>query len=864
MTPQEKDKLLGLVAENKVQVAIEYMRSLNLNESAKEAAILISGQYKQLKEKNIRGTVSFEQGTLTENQIKNRIVDWASQTYGETTVKPSEAPDELTFIPTRDPDSLIGRGTFLKQLRQRLEENKSIVLMNAMGGIGKTSVAEAYTAQYYYQYKKMVWVQQIENEDFRLSFTSNAALIKTLNIQTEGKQIEELFMEICMALRQIKESPKLLVIDNVTKEVSPYWQQLPQPPNWHVLFTSRQKINGASEIELDFLEKEDALELFEFYLREPVEDHAALAALIDQFGRHTLTIELLAKAMRENNYSLTQLKKSLATNLQVGEGTEHSKKAKVELLKTYLLKIFDMSNLSKEEISLLQQFACLPGTAQPIEILNTLLTEKEADQPRLFRQCRSLYKKGWLLYNDKAKSYKMHAIIHELVPEKFEIQQTDVANLLNRITQKLKIDYAKDNPIDKFPWVPYGQSILRQLPKPTAEEAHLQNNLALVLKELGDFEGARDLLEKALKSAETNLGADHPNTAMGYSNLALVLRSLGDFESAQELLEKALKSAEITFGVDHPNTATLYSNLATVLRDLGDFEGARDLLEKALKSAEITFGVDHPNTAIHYSNLALVLQNLGDFEGARDLLEKALKSTETNFGVDHPNTATHYSNLATVLRDLGDFEGARDLLEKALKSDETNFGANHPNTTISYSNLALVLQDLGDFEGARDLLEKALKSDEANFGADHPNTTISYSNLALVLQNLGDFEGARDLLEKALKSDEANFGVGHPNIATRYSNLALVLKDLGDFEKARELLEKALKSDQANFETDHPNTAISYSNLALVLQDLGDFEKARELLEKALQIFKSVLPKGHPHIAIAEGNLKVLLEEMKG
>jgi hypothetical protein len=97
--------------------------------------------------------------------------------------------------------------------------------------------------------------------------------------------------------------------------------------------------------------------------------------------------------------------------------------------------------------------------------------------------------------------------------------------------------------------------------------AYIYNDLALVLQDLGDYEGAKVLLEKAKISDEKNFGADHPTTAVSYSNLALVLKDLGDYEGARVLLEKAKISAEKNFGADHPRTAVSYSNLHRYLPD---------------------------------------------------------------------------------------------------------------------------------------------------------------------------------------------------------------------------------------------------------------------------------------------------------
>ena len=616
---------------------------------------------------------------------------------------------ELNNIPTRNPETLIGRTTFLTDLRKQLEENKRIVLVNAMGGIGKTSVAEAYTFRYYKEYKKIVWLQQSFNQDIRLAFTNDNMLLDSLNIKREKKELETLFAEVCNGLNKINDEPKLFVIDNanqVEETIYPFWKDLPKQPKWHVLFTSRQKITDILDMELDFLSDQDAIDLFKhYYGKDKPIDEAQLLELIQQFEKHTLTIEILAKAMQNSRYTFTELKEALNKDIPVHARTDHSNKAKIERIKTYLSQIFDMSNLSDQEINILKQFACLPDTPHTFTMLVDLLVEEtneENEQKTITKQelsilCNGLYKKGWLLYNDKEESYKMHAIIKELVPDKYPILEEDVVVLLKRITEKLSIDQTKDNPIHKFPWIPFGQSIEQQLKDNTPQKGKLQNNLALVLQDLGDYEGAKDLLEKAKESAESNFGASHPNTAVSYSNLGLVLKDLGDYERAKILLKKAVLSNESSFDENDKRTMVSYSNLAAVYWYLKDYERARKLLEKVVRSDKLNFGENHPNTAVSYSNLGLVLKDLGDYEEAKLLLEKALRSNELNFGENHVNTAVGYLNLGMVHKDLADSKEAKDLLKKAVLSNESNLGESHPTTAVSYLGLASVYSDLDKY-----------------------------------------------------------------------------------------------------------------------------------------------------------------------
>lgn len=68
-----------------------------------------------------------------------------------------------------------------------------------------------------------------------------------------------------------------------------------------------------------------------------------------------------------------------------------------------------------------------------------------------------------------------------------------------------------------------------------------------------------------------------PSTARNYSNPALVLKDLGEYEAAKPLLEKVVASDEQNFGEVHPATAESYSNLAAVLQALGEYDEAKTL-----------------------------------------------------------------------------------------------------------------------------------------------------------------------------------------------------------------------------------------------------------------------------------------------
>ena len=632
-------------------------------------------------------------------------------------------PKHLTrSIPRVPADRVVGREAELQDLHALLFNNQPVVLVNGLGGIGKTTLAQAYIGRHSAAYHHLAWVSQLSDE-FEVDFIGTDGLLERLGVEKAGKNVAELYNEAMAALGRIPEGPNLLVIDNALGSFQPFVSTLPAASKWHVLVTSREHLRGLAQKELGFLSQAEAIRLFRLhYTRKALSDDAILR-VIRAVDRHTLTIEILARTAHRQRLPVYTLQQAIEADLRAGVYTNYQND-RIERVTSYLRSIFKVSDLepASHDYWLLGQLSCLPPNFHPYDLLADLIAPEVHGRADVFSETlEALVEKGWLLVDEKEEAYKMHRIVQEVVKREIPMTDEEVLPLVEALASLLEIDQTKDNPADKFPWAPFGEMVLDRIGESTDEKvALLQNNLGLVLMVMGDYEGAKGLLEKAVVSDERTFGMDHPTTAIRYSNLALVLKDLGDYEGAKVLLEKAVVSDERTFGEDHPATAIRYSNLALVLKDLGDYEGAKGLLEKAVVSAERTFDMDHPITAIRYSNLALVLQALGDYEGAKVLLEKAVGSAERTFGLDHPTTAKRYSNLALVLQDLGDYEGAKGLLEKAVGSAEGTFGLDHPTTAIRYWNMAALLRDLKKYKEAFAYIEKALNIYRTTLPEDHP------------------------------------------------------------------------------------------------------------------------------------------------
>ena len=89
-------------------------------------------------------------------------------------------------------------------------------------------------------------------------------------------------------------------------------------------------------------------------------------------------------------------------------------------------------------------------------------------------------------------------------------------------------------------------------------------------------------------------GPDHPTVGTDLGNLGRVLEDLGDLQGAKANLERALAVHLAVYGPDHPTVGTDLGNLGRVLEDLGDLQGAKANLERALAIARAAYGPDPP------------------------------------------------------------------------------------------------------------------------------------------------------------------------------------------------------------------------------------------------------------------------------
>ncbi|CAA6799315.1 MAG: Unknown protein [uncultured Sulfurovum sp.] len=661
-------------------------------------------------------------------------------------------------------DTIIGRAKELEDIDTLLKESSSLLLINGIGGIGKSTIASYYLHS------------QKENLDYYGFFEGLESFTSELREPLALKQEKEsdAFLESLTNLRNLKGN-KLLVFDDV-KDIDENQEKIEKilalkNRGYKILFTSREEIEDIEPYYLDVLLLEDAKKLFNSIYK--VEDEELLEDILGYLDCHAFFVEMTAKTLKCKSTLTPEIIKEKFEN---GEFSTIKRKRK-ESFNNYLNELFSFDELDDEEILMLKQLSVLPSIEIEFEFLQEIFDKKDDEE---FEEILNyLCEKGWLGYSKG--SYKLHQVIkefilfnHTIVFEELEIIIDCFSNLIKR-SDDIQVAVDNRNNIIYFDALVNVFDILKIK---NAKIGFFFLTLGNITRSLNIYSKAEILYYKALSIHKKILGEEHLYTVSTYNNLATLYYSMEIYEKAEAFYLKALNIWERTLGEEHPNTADLYNNLASLYNIQRFYKKAIPFYFKSLEIKEKVWGEEHTNTADSYNNLALLCQSIGDYKNTELFLIKALKIREKVLGVEHPVTAGSYNNLAEYYRLVESYNKAKPLYFKALNTYEEVLGEEHSLTANIYNNLALLYKSMGINDKVEYFYIKALKIYTKVFGEEHSKTGNSYNNLGAFYYTQKDFEKANRHMKKAVAIWTKTLPENHPHLIGSKTWLDMIEKDI--------------------------------------------------------------------------------------
>ena len=262
------------------------------------------------------------------------------------------------------------------------------------------------------------------------------------------------------------------------------------------------------------------------------------------------------------------------------------------------------------------------------------------------------------------------------------------------------------------------------------------NNLAILLRQEADFDGAIELYEEIVEKNRRFFGDRTRRVAAPLYNLGIALLNADRLEEAASAMEEALSINLELFGEQHSSVARVYHGTALVLRMQERYPEARESAEKAFRIHRAIYGDDHKTVLNHRLLIARLAVLQGD-ANAEAMHLAVLEGWRRVLPPGHSNIAASLGDLGRLNMAQGKPEAAEALFREALEIRGSGSGG--WRAARSQGELAWSLMAQGRLDEAKGLLIEARQTLSETLGPDHIRTrTIEgyWSELQAALQQL--------------------------------------------------------------------------------------------------------------------------------
>lgn len=680
---------------------------------------------------------------------------------------------------------VIGRKKELAKLHADIEKSNKVVVVNGMGGIGKTTFAQFYVDSYKDEYQKIVWLSAVKNI---ANAFDNEDLIKNLSIEDEVSQIrsekslnqdisKNIFNVVTRKMRGIVPPLNLLIIDNADTQESEkyYYNQIDLKPNWRVLLTSRITIDGFKKYSLGFLTKKPALELFfTHYLREKKDktNQENAFKIIQVIHYHTLTIELLSKTIQNNReFTITKLLEHLKLKGiifdDINLNTPYNRIENQQITINKCLSIsFDLSRIKENHFALdtLTQFSVLPPIPISYELICQIIRIDENKIVDFNNVLTELVQTGWL--NEDEGRFSIHPVIQTVVRNENNITPDSVANLFNNFCDLTDTD-KQDIQTNITIFRPFIEGIIT-----TFEEdislynspliANLAKNYAKFMRKVGDLNQSIIYAKKAVFINE-KIDKEHIELADSLRTLAISLRQISMVE---EGLSVYLMAFEVVKGFDKHTQIKLnfqryYHDISKGYYSNNNFEEAEKYLRDGVSFIQ-KYSISDPEcVASIHCTYGLLLNKKRNFEEADENFRQGINLGKQVYSTEDPDLASFYNNYAINLSDLKRFDDAILNQQESVKIYYAIAKKNGNEKSNSYYAVALnrlsqCYLDKGNVSEALQYQKQSLtiKQEIGKYTNNEISISLSYSTLSEIYTKQSKEKNLTFALDYALKATQ--------------------------------------------------------------------------------------------------------------
>lgn len=395
----------------------------------------------------------------------------------------------------------------------------------------------------------------------------------------------------------------------------------------------------------------------------------------------------------------------------------------------------------------------------------------------------------------------------------------------------------------------------------------MQTVIGKALIGLGEYEQAKELINKSLEKTIALYGEDHPAVAENMTLIARLDRIQGEYESALVWMNNALLINETVHGKESLEVANGYYEMGLIYSNSMNYENAAKYLIQALQLYE-KLDAKNDLSAINTLISLAGMQNRQElYDEAEINLLSAEEKLRERYGDNHLQLANVYNSLALYYSDRSNLAKSEEYYQKGISLKQRLLGENHPQHIRTFSSYGLLLYRMGKYEESEKMQTDALQLFERNALTDSLDYVAITNRLALVKAATGQLTQAVDLYNEALTIMDNYLESDHSEITVVLYNLADLYYRMNELEQAHTLFEEVVERDKKVLGDDHSEIAIDLVKLAAVTRDQYNFVQAEQLFSEAESIITDKFKPDHYRTGefyMEYGRLKMMNMETEG
>ncbi|MGO5052373.1 tetratricopeptide repeat protein [Lachnospiraceae bacterium LCP25S3_G4] len=609
----------------------------------------------------------------------------------------------------------------------------SHILISGIGGIGKTTVAK-YLYKYYKENFTDTYIGFFTYKD-----NLDNSIMNALNVSFSGDNEQDIEYTWKIMEGLANSNNAIFIIDNFPNDNNKEIEKLYRLSKT-VIITSRQReYNNFEPIYIDFLPVEDCKALFIKIaeLKNGNYENDKLEYFIKVvLGRHTLTVELLAKILKRKQWTLEEMMKRLeCSKFQI----EYKKDGEITNIQQEYDKIYSIIELNDKEVKVLGAFATFNSMIINSDLCLLWLKEDiKIEDKEIFYD---LYEKGWLSKADDG--FFLHPVFSDFFLVKLKPRLKDYQNLYKNFYEmmKCKDDQQKMECRQYYPFIfNFSEEINVSEEQEIDDIEKLFLEISNFLIEDGDYSKSILWSKKVSEKQIDNYAGANILLGNCYSKLSDKIEAEKYYKCAQKCIDNnALENLNFDYEINY----ALFLN-----------KFAKDDIQKKIAIVRLEKVLETDGSCSDIQEKGNVLNCIGgfythlkepDYEMALQYLIEALKIRRLYKNSDIMDLARTYNNIANVYyykatkRNINEKKRKKELCiakkyyNKSFNLRKKIISEKHPDYARIIANMANVLFELGSEKEAIDSMKEVLTIRSEVLGVYSKEVGLTYSNVANML-----------------------------------------------------------------------------------------------------------------------------------